>query len=32
MLFEADYIRYFTNFNFLATERPVAVAVSAAAS
>ena len=29
VLFEADYIRYFTNFNFLATERPVAVAVSA---
>ena len=29
MLFDADYIRYFTNFNFLATERPVAVAVSA---
>ena len=24
-LFGADYIRYFTNFNFLATERPVAV-------
>ena len=29
VLFDADYIRYFTNFNFLATERPVAVAVSA---
>ena len=28
VLFDADYIRYFTNFNFLATERPVAVAVS----
>ena len=30
VLFDADYIRYFTNFNFLATERPVAVAVAAA--
>jgi Xaa-Pro aminopeptidase len=29
VLFDADYIRYFTNFNFLATERPVAVASSA---
>jgi Xaa-Pro dipeptidase len=28
VLFDADYIRYFTNFNFLATERPVAVASS----
>ena len=28
-LFGADYIRYFTNFNFLATERPVAVVGSA---
>ncbi len=28
VLFDADYIRYFTNFNFLATERPVAVAAS----
>jgi Xaa-Pro aminopeptidase len=26
VLFDADYIRYFTGFNFLATERPVAVA------
>ena len=30
VLFDADYIRYFTNFNFLATERPVAVAASTA--
>ena len=29
-LFGADYIRYFTSFNFLATERPVAVVGSAA--
>ncbi len=29
VLFDADYIRYFTNFNFLATERPVAVAANA---
>jgi Xaa-Pro aminopeptidase len=29
VLFDADYIRYFTNFNFLVTERPVAVASSA---
>jgi Xaa-Pro dipeptidase len=29
VLFDASYIRYFTNFNFLATERPVAVAVTA---
>jgi Xaa-Pro dipeptidase len=27
VLFDADYIRYFTGFNFLATERPVAVAL-----
>src|SRR5205085_2597374 len=26
VLFDADYIRYFTGFNFLATERPVAIA------
>ena len=25
-LFGDDYVRYFTGFNFLATERPVAVA------
>jgi Xaa-Pro aminopeptidase len=30
VLFDADYIRYFTNFNFLATERPVVFAQSAA--
>ena len=29
-LFGADYIRYFTSFNFLATERPVAVVGNAA--
>lgn len=29
VLFDADYIRYFTNFNFLATERPVVFAQSA---
>jgi hypothetical protein len=28
VLFDADYIRYFTGFNFLATERPVAVAIA----
>jgi Xaa-Pro dipeptidase len=28
VLFDADYIRYFTNFNFLATERPVVFAQS----
>jgi Xaa-Pro dipeptidase len=27
VLFDADYIRYFTGFNFLATERPVAAAL-----
>ena len=30
VLFDADYIQYFTSFNFLATERPVVVAQSAA--
>jgi Xaa-Pro aminopeptidase len=30
VLFDADYIRYFTGFAFLATERPVAVAFGAA--
>src|SRR5438093_8532473 len=30
VLFDADYIRYFTGFNFLATERPVAVAIDGA--
>ena len=30
VLFDADYIRYFTNFNFLATERPVVFAQNAA--
>jgi Xaa-Pro aminopeptidase len=30
VLFDADYIRYFTSFNFLATERPVVFAQSAA--
>jgi Xaa-Pro dipeptidase len=30
VLFGADYIRYFTGFNFLATERPVAIAVDGA--
>jgi Xaa-Pro dipeptidase len=30
VLFDAAYIRYFTNFNFLATERPVVFAQSAA--
>jgi Xaa-Pro aminopeptidase len=29
VLFDQDYIRYFTSFNFLATERPVAFAASA---
>ncbi len=29
VLFDAEYIRYFTDFNFLATERPVAFAQSA---
>ena len=29
ILFDADYIRYFTGFNFLATERPVAVVIDA---
>jgi len=29
VLFDADYIRYFTSFNFLATERPVVFAQSA---
>jgi Xaa-Pro aminopeptidase len=29
VLFDADYIRYFTGFNFLATERPVAVVIDA---
>ena len=29
VLFGEHYIRYFTNFNFLATERPVAVAANA---
>ena len=29
VLFDADYVRYFTSFNFLATERPVAVAIDA---
>ena len=27
VLFDADYVRYFTSFNFLATERPVGVAI-----
>jgi len=30
VLFDADYIKYFTGFNFLATERPVVFAQSAA--
>jgi Xaa-Pro dipeptidase len=30
VLFDADYIQYFTSFNFLATERPVVFAQSAA--
>ena len=30
VLFAADSVRYFTAFNFLATERPVAVAINAA--
>jgi Xaa-Pro aminopeptidase len=30
VLFDAAYIRYFTNFNFLATERPVVFAQSSA--
>jgi len=30
VLFDAAYIRYFTNFNFLATERPVVFAQNAA--
>jgi Xaa-Pro dipeptidase len=30
VLFDASYIQYFTSFNFLATERPVAFAQSAA--
>ena len=30
VLFDQDYIRYFTGFEFLATERPVAVVASAA--
>jgi Xaa-Pro aminopeptidase len=30
VLFDADYIKYFTSFNFLATERPVVFAQSAA--
>jgi Xaa-Pro aminopeptidase len=29
VLFDADYIQYFTSFNFLSTERPVVVAQSA---
>src|SRR5947199_2770986 len=29
VLFDADYIRYFTGFNFLATGRPVALAIDA---
>src|SRR5438128_11231276 len=29
VLFDADYIRYFSGFNFLATERPVAVSMDA---
>jgi Xaa-Pro dipeptidase len=29
VLFDADYIRYFAGFNFLATERPVAVVIDA---
>ena len=29
VLFDAAYIRYFTGFNFLATERPVAVVIDA---
>jgi Xaa-Pro aminopeptidase len=29
VLFDADYVRYFTGFNFLATERPVAVVIDA---
>ena len=29
MLFDADYIRYLTDFNFLVTERPVALVVAA---
>ena len=29
VLFDGHYIRYFTGFNFLATERPVAVAIDA---
>jgi Xaa-Pro aminopeptidase len=29
VLFDQDYIQYFTSFNFLATERPVAFAASA---
>src|SRR5712691_8434954 len=31
VLFDAAYIRYFTNFNFLATERPVVFAQNTAA-
>jgi Xaa-Pro dipeptidase len=30
VLFDADYIRYFTGFGFLSTERPVVFAQSAA--
>src|SRR5439155_11568421 len=30
VLFDADYIRYFTAFNFLSTERPVVVVQSSA--
>jgi Xaa-Pro aminopeptidase len=29
VLFDADYVRYFTAFDYLATERPVAVAITA---
>ena len=32
VLFDADYIQYFTSFNFLATERPVAFVAARQAS
>jgi Xaa-Pro aminopeptidase len=32
VLFDDRYVQYFTSFNFLATERPVGVAIDAAGS